>query len=112
MDNRIIIANNISLILKEANWTKSDIDRIYYGGDHVCRCGCAGNYFEKGSRGYTRHLNSLVNHTATIRPAGEVHYSRYRGDDVVCEGIDIGPNYINIPIANTEDKCICLYKKA
>ena len=53
----------------------------------------------------------MMNHTATIRPAGEVHYSRYRGADVTCEGIDIGPNYINIPIANTEDKCICLYKK-
>lgn len=33
--------------------------QIYVGGDNICRCGCAGNYHQKGSRGYKMALTRL-----------------------------------------------------
>ena len=67
------------------------ITRLYYGTDHACRCGCCGNYFEPGDRGFKMHMNKLAR---LAEPAGEVE-----SDDV----------YVNIPTDADRDKCVCLY---
>ena len=36
---------NLNETLTEAGWTEDTIQKIYRGGDHVCRCGCAGKYY-------------------------------------------------------------------
>ena len=33
---------NLNETLAEAGWTEDNIQKIYRGGDYVCRCGCAG----------------------------------------------------------------------
>lgn len=33
------------------------IEQAYTGREEGCRCGCHGNYFDKGTRGFTRALN-------------------------------------------------------
>ena len=101
-------------LLETANWKEEDIDRIYHGGDHVCRCGCAGNYFERGSRGFTRALNALKRGFMTESKGDEVYVSGYGHNEVqISEGIDIETDYINIPEYNApnHNRCYCLYCK-
>ena len=82
-------------VLKMLNWNEADVVKIYYGKSHCCRCGCKGNYFKVGERGFKRHLNALKR---GIQLAHE-----FKCDDInaAC--------YVNIDIANTNDRCICLY---
>lgn len=40
----------------EAEIDLNKADRIYVGKDHHCRCGCAGVYHEKGTRGFKMAL--------------------------------------------------------
>ena len=42
----------LSLLLKD-----NPIVNIYTGDESGCRCGCRGNYFTPGSKGFTRALN-------------------------------------------------------
>ena len=101
-------------LLETANWKEEDIDRIYHGGDHVCRCGCAGTYFERGSRGFTRALNALKRGFMTESAGDKVHVTGYGHNEVqTSEGIDIKTDYINIPeyAAPNHNRCYCLYNK-
>ena len=36
-----------------------EIESIYTGRESGCRCGCLGNYFDPGTRGFTRALNKI-----------------------------------------------------
>ena len=85
-------------ILNMLGWTEADIEKIYYGKSHACRCGCCGNYFRPGERGFNRHMNSLR------RGVLKAHEFELFDIDVAC--------YINIDLAYTNDRCICLYRKA
>ena len=98
--------------LAKAGWTEKSITKIYHGGDHVCRCGCAGNYLERGTRGFTRALNILRKGFMTESKGDEVYVSGYGHNEMqVSDGVEIGINYINIPIAADarHNKCYCLY---
>ena len=79
----------------------------------MCRCGCAGNYFERGTRGFTRALNVLRKGFMTEAKGDVVYVSGYGHDEnQVSDGIDIGDTYINIPEWSDprHNKCYCLYK--
>ena len=105
---------NLNETLAKAGWTEDDITRIYHGGDHVCRCGCAGRYFDRGSHGFTRALNALKKGFMTESAGDKVHVTGYGHDEVqTSEGIDIRTDYINIPEFDTpnHNRCYCLYNR-
>ena len=106
---------NFNETLASANWTEADIMRIYHGGDHVCRCGCAGRYFDRGDRGFTRAMNALKRGFLTEEKGDKVYVTGYGHNEMqTSDGIDIKPDYINIPEADDprHNKCYCLYRKA
>ena len=81
-------------ILTNAHKTKSDIDQIYFGKNHACRCGCCGNYYRpEDKRGFTRQLNKINN------------------DPVSVSEIEYDGNNVNIPLVNGDDRCITIYWK-
>ena len=103
---------NFAETLAKAGWTEESIAKIYHGGDHVCRCGCAGKYFERGTKGFTRALNALRKGFLTESNGDNIWVSGYGHNEMqVSEGIDIRTDYINIPEANDRrhNKCYCLY---
>ena len=85
-------------LLAKAGKTEDDIEKIYHGKDHHCRCGCGGNYFYKGvdKAGYTRAVNKMKDPT----------FESYN-----IEGDPYGGDYINIPDANRDNMCYCIYFK-
>ena len=60
-----------------------EITMVYVGGDRVCRCGCAGTYFEKGEPGFERRVKRFMKLWADYTPDGD----------------DVGDNYRNITTA-------------
>lgn len=103
---------NLDETLAAFGWKESDITKIYHGGDHVCRCGCAGNYFDRGTRGFTRALNALRRGFNTETAGEKVFVSGYgHNEEQVSDGVSCGGNYINIPEfdAPNHNKCYCLY---
>ena len=103
---------NLANTLKKAGWTEDSITRIYHGGDHVCRCGCAGKYFDRGTKGFTRVLNALRKGFMTESEGEEVWVYGYGHDEKqISDGVEINGNYINVPEANDpkHNKCYCLY---
>ena len=108
---------NLNETLTEAGWTEDTIQKIYRGGDHVCRCGCAGKYYLRGERGVTRALNELRRGFLTEEAGDKVHVTGWgHNEEQTSEGIDINRDYcyINIPIATDprHNKCFCLYREA
>lgn len=87
---------NLNKILEQHNLKAEEITKIYYGGDHVCRCGCKGHYADRGTPLFKRYLRKMAEM------------------DVVDE-IEIAGNkyWLNIPVDNSMDigKCFCLYFK-
>lgn len=103
---------NLNVVLAKAGKTEDSIKRIYHGGDHVCRCGCAGNYLERGTKGFTRALNALRTGFMTESKGEVVWVSGYGHDEnQISDGIDFGGSYINIPIYDDprHNKCYCIY---
>lgn len=103
---------NFVEVLKKANVPEDSIKRIYHGGDHACRCGCAGKYFERGSRGFTRALNVLRKGFMTESNGDKIWVYGYGHDEEqISDGIDYSNNYINIPVYDdpNHNKCYCLY---
>ena len=98
--------------LTEAGWTEDTIQKIYRGGDHVCRCGCAGKSYLRGERGFTRALNELRRGFLTEEAGDKVYVTGWgHNEEQTSKGIDIKRNsYINIPIATDprHNKCFCL----
>lgn len=84
-------------ILTKAGKTVSEITHIYHGKDNHCRCGCGGNYFYPGDRGFKRAVNAMSK------------------SDFYCFNVDFGTskgyNFINIPTVDdgAEGKCYCIY---
>ena len=93
-----LIMTKLEEILTNANKTIDDIEKIYFGKDHCCRCGCGGDYFEanceEDARGFKRNLNKI--NTKPLR-IDEIEYV----DDI----------YVNIPLVNGNDKCVTIYWK-
>lgn len=103
---------NLANTLAEAGWTEESITKIYHGGDHVCRCGCAGRYFRRGTPGFTRALNALRKGFMTESKGDKLHVSGYGHNEIQrSKGVDANLNYINIPIFDDprHNKCYCLY---
>ena len=103
---------NLNEALNHAGWTEDDIMRIYHGGDPVCRCGCAGKYFDRGTPGFTRALNKLKRGFVTESKGDKVYVTGYGHNEwQVSDGIDIKTDYINIPeySAANHNRCYCLY---
>ncbi len=68
--------------------------RIYYGRDRECRCGCRGNYAEKGSPAFARYSNALLKALAL--------------GDFRCP-IEFGRDAVNVPVGDeSRDMCYCL----
>lgn len=104
---------NLEKTLAGAGWTEDSIKRIYHGGDHVCRCGCAGRYFERGSIGFSRAMHKLRKGFVTESKGDEVYVTGYGHDEIqVSDGVVNGGIYINIPIYTDphHNKCYCLYR--
>lgn len=45
-----------------------EITKVYVGGDRVCRCGCAGDYFYKGEPGFDRRVKRFMKLWADYAP--------------------------------------------
>jgi len=103
---------NLADTLAKAGWTEESITKIYHGGDRVCRCGCAGKYFERGTVGFTRALNALKRGFMTEEKGEKVFVRGYGHNEYqISDGVDAQFNYINIPVATDarHNKCYCLY---
>ena len=106
---------NLDETLKSAGWSEDSIAKIYHGGDHVCRCGCAGRYFERGTLGFSRAMRKLREGFLTEEKGDKVYVSGYgHNEEQTSEGVEIEPGcYINVPVADDprHNKCYCLYRK-
>lgn len=102
--------------LKTAGWKEDSIKRIYHGGDHVCRCGCAGKYFKRGTIGFSRAMRKLREGFLTESAGDEVYVTGYGRDQFqISKGVEISNiGFINVPIADDprHNKCYCLYSEA
>ena len=83
-------------LLGQVGKKEEDIEEIYHGLDHWCRCGCGGNYFGHKDKGFRRAINAM------------------KKDDFVTINVEKDPygnQYLNIPEANKDNKCYCIYFK-
>ena len=46
-------------LLGQVGKKEEDIEKIYHGLDHWCRCGCGGNYFNHNDKGFRRAINAM-----------------------------------------------------
>jgi hypothetical protein len=65
----------------------SKATKIYYGLDHVCRCGCAGTYAYKDSELFNTYKDNI--------------------NKIVCNYPEITETFINIPIG--DDWCYTIH---
>lgn len=93
--------------LSRKNRTIDQITKIYHGLENCCRCGCGGKYFKRGTRGFTRALNTIQKPKFKALAEGELMHTSY--GVAICRGIDHGSNYLDIPYNANTDKCYCLY---
>lgn len=104
---------NFNEVLAKAGWTEDSIKKIYHGGDHVCRCGCAGKYFKRGTPGFTRAINALRKGFMTESEGDKVFVVGYGHNEMqTSNGVEIDKTcYINIPEASDprHNRCYCLY---
>ena len=59
------------------------VNKIYVGGDRICRCGCAGNYYYPGDANFDVNLKKF-----------ERLWSKYEPNE-----IDVDGDYLNITTA-------------
>ena len=102
LTNIMMNADSLQKLFTEMHASEEKINRIYYGKDHACRCGCKGTYHAPGDRTYARTLNrlkNLFNHDARKEEI-EWHINSVTGLT----------EYINIPVGEQgADKCFCVY---
>ena len=82
--------------MADVEFNPNRVTRIYVGGDRVCRCGCAGEYIERGSPKFEATLVKFEKKLAkyemqaddyggnylnvtTVKPRKEVHRGRETG---------------------------------
>ena len=70
---------------------KNKITKIYMGRDRICRCGCAGEYVERGDPMFDLRLKRFIRMAETY---------------TVCQD-DIGDNYINLSYG--QDRALTVY---
>jgi hypothetical protein len=70
---------------------KNKITKIYMGRDRICRCGCAGEYVERGEPMFDLRLKRFIRMAETYTV----------GQD------DIGDNYINLSYG--QDRALTVY---
>lgn len=106
-----------------SNLSKGFWNEAYTGNFLGCRCGCHGNYFERGSRGFTRALNKAYRLNPEIilcDDENELNVTAKRVEDDVdngcCKAKGFGFSYngkikwIDIVLpSNTDLKTITLY---
>lgn len=67
------------------------VTRIYLGQDRVCRCGCKGEYANRGEPLFDRRVKRFARMWASYTPT----------DD------DVGSNYLNVSYG--EDRALTVY---
>lgn len=73
--------------LIQRDWVKE----IYTGNEIGCRCGCHGNYWKPGSKGFIRALNKAFKANPVIKLADNVYEAEKvaieaQKSEKVCEG--------------------------
>lgn len=91
--------NEIISKVREYVGNEVEIDQIYHGLDHHCRCGCGGNYFKKGDKGFTRAINTMSSNL----------FFCYDDEVRICQSGET--IWANIPYYHRTDKCYCIYFK-
>lgn len=81
-------------ILAKHGRRPEEIKQIYYGGDHVCRCGCKGRYADRGTPLFKRYMTMMAK--APLAAPEEYPKDGY---------------WLNLPTDVSTDmgKCFCLY---
>ena len=87
---------------KFAPFEAEDITQIYFGGDAVCRCGCAGEYFTPEDEGF----NSKVKRFMRLFKAGHDKIAPIY-DGGVCINITTGKSRYTGGAGN--GKALCAY---
>ena len=79
-------------------FTKEDVTKIYFGGNHCCRCGCKGEYFYPNSdpKSFNRNFNRGIKLLVEM-------FDENEWDD--------GGTYVNIPTSTKGEvgKSITIY---
>lgn len=102
LTNIMMNADSLQELLKEMHTSEEKITEIYYGGDHVCRCGCKGTYHAPGERFFARTLNRLKNLFSHNARKEEIRW--------FVNPVTGLTGYVNIPIGEAyKDKCFCVY---
>ena len=94
--------------LAKHNKKVEDIIKVYHGLCNCCRCGCKGSYFEMGTKGFTRALNTIQKPDFTPLTENTLVWAPAHHDNVKSEGVVFGGNYLD-PYNAENDKCYCLY---
>lgn len=87
------------------------IEQIYTGSENACRCGCAGRYFEPGSKGFARALNKLTRLNPTVKRPTESDDLNQMIYDNRDSGEAVTDNNEWIDFAYPDDKTITVYFK-
>ena len=59
-DRTSTFVNSLDNLLAKVNKTKQDIDKVYKGKDHYCRCGCGGTYYEPPSNRVLINIDKVL----------------------------------------------------
>lgn len=71
------------------------ITKIYMGRDRICRCGCAGEYVDRGEPMFEKRVARFLKMAETYNWSEEENAH------------DIGPNYMNISYG--QDRALTIY---
>lgn len=74
---------------------ETKITKIYMGRDRICRCGCAGEYVDRGEPMFEKRVERFMKMAQTYN----FKDNRYQND--------IGPNYVNISYGR--DRALTIY---
>lgn len=76
----------------------SKITKIYMGRDRICRCGCAGEYVERGEPLFESRVSRFMKMAETYNFEEHVTDQGF---------LDKGPNYMNISYG--KDRALTVY---
>lgn len=73
-----------------------EIQKIYMGPDHICRCGCAGEYVIRGQPKFEMRLKKFMKKTEKAKTDTSIE-------------VDDGGNYVNVSYG--KNRAMCAYDK-
>jgi hypothetical protein len=76
---------------QKPTFTAENVTRIYLGADNACRCGCKGDYQDRGDPLFEKRVKRFAKMWETYQP----------GDD------DLGGFYLNLSYGN--DRALTVY---